>query len=111
MHADPFVRFLRTVGVAVTRLADELDAMPSAPALPVQLPAATNDDETLDARAAAKLIGWTEATLAAKRSRGGGPEFRKAGRKVLYSAAAIRAWQEQQTRRHTGDDGTMRLTG
>ena len=38
------------------------------------------------------------STLEHKRVQGGGPEFIKFGRKVLYRPSAIRAWLAAQTR-------------
>lgn len=46
----------------------------------------------IDSRKAAKLIGLAAATLATLRSRGGGPRFVKAGKRVLYSVDELHEW-------------------
>lgn len=39
---------------------------------------------------------WPVATLATWRSRGGGPDFIKAGKRVLYSGADLNRWIEEK---------------
>jgi hypothetical protein len=50
--------------------------------------------EWLDTRAAATVLGFTVGTIQAYRWMGTGPAFRKIGRRVLYSADALAAWQK-----------------
>jgi hypothetical protein len=49
-------------------------------------------DAMLDAVAASRLIGLRPATLAKMRCMGGGPEFLKLGRRIVYSRADLLAW-------------------
>lgn len=46
----------------------------------------------LDTRAAAARLGFTVGTMQTYRWMGTGPSFRKIGRRVVYSAAALNAW-------------------
>jgi integrase len=46
----------------------------------------------LDTRAAAARLGFTVGTMQTYRWMGTGPAFRKIGRRVVYSAAALNAW-------------------
>ncbi|OYY73055.1 tyrosine-type recombinase/integrase [Sphingomonas sp. 28-63-12] len=50
----------------------------------------------LDTRAAATLLGFTVGTMQTYRWMGTGPAFRKIGRRVVYSAEAVSAWQSAQ---------------
>jgi hypothetical protein len=52
----------------------------------------TDNDALFDARAAANFIGLAVTTLAKLRCIGGGPEFLKLGRKVLYRRADLAKW-------------------
>lgn len=47
----------------------------------------------LDTRAAAAKLGFTVGTMQTYRWQGTGPAFRKIGRRVVYSAQALEAWQ------------------
>lgn len=51
----------------------------------------------LDTRAAATVLGFTVGTMQTYRWMGTGPAFRKIGRRVVYSADALAAWQKTQT--------------
>ena len=46
---------------------------------------------------AATYLGLSPSTLAKLRMTGDGPEFQKAGRKVLYSVVALEAWLQSRT--------------
>jgi len=50
----------------------------------------------LDTRAAAARLGFTVGTMQTYRWMGTGPAFRKIGRRVVYSAAALDTWAEIQ---------------
>lgn len=45
-------------------------------------------------------------TVAAWRVRGYGPPYIKTGKNVLYSVAALEAWEKSQTKRSTSDAGS-----
>jgi len=60
-----------------------------------------DDDAMLDAQAAERLIGLRMATLAKMRCLGGGPPFVKAGRRVLYRRADIKAWLDARRVKNT----------
>lgn len=49
------------------------------------------------AKEAAAYLGLHPSTLAKLRMTGDGPEFQKAGRKVLYSTVALEAWLQSRT--------------
>jgi hypothetical protein len=56
----------------------------------------TNDFENaMNTKQAAAFVGLTAATLAVLRSRGSGPRFHHSGRKPVYYASELRAWQDQ----------------
>jgi hypothetical protein len=59
-----------------------------------------DDDAMLDAQAE-RLIGLRMATLAKMRCLGGGPPFVKAGRRVLYRRADIKAWLDARRVKNT----------
>jgi hypothetical protein len=69
----------------------EIEALPSDPVL-----GAVIRTRWLDTRAAASMLGFTVGTMQTYRWMGTGPAFRKVGRRVVYSAEAIRAWQTAQ---------------
>jgi hypothetical protein len=50
------------------------------------------NDELMDAATAAAFIGLALATLAKMRCLGGGPEYIKAGRKILYRREDLAEW-------------------
>lgn len=49
-------------------------------------------DDLLTAPEAAEVLRTTTAALAAHRHRGTGPDFVRAGRRILYRRSAIEAW-------------------
>jgi hypothetical protein len=51
-----------------------------------------SDDTPVDAAAAAALTGLAVATLAKLRCIGGGPEYLKLGRKVVYRRTDLANW-------------------
>jgi predicted DNA-binding transcriptional regulator AlpA len=73
-----------------------------------------DDQVMLDVQAAARLIGLSVATLAKMRCMGGGPPFVKAGRRVLYRRADIKAWLDARRVNNTTEAAhrvPRRLTG
>jgi hypothetical protein len=64
------------------------------------LPADDKPMPTADASRLMEDMGFrvAPATLAVKRVRGGGPEYVKFGRRVLYKPSALREWIEGQAR-------------
>lgn len=54
---------------------------------------------------AAEYLGLAPKTLEKNRVVGGGPPFRKHGRRVLYRREDLDAWSESQLRRSTSDPG------
>jgi predicted DNA-binding transcriptional regulator AlpA len=48
--------------------------------------------EYLDVPQTAEFMGMSKVTLDLWRSKGGGPDYHKVGRKVLYSVADLRAF-------------------
>lgn len=81
--ADPFETFWA--------VEPEAEAPPSDPVL-----GSIIRTEWLDTRAAAARLGFTVGTMQTYRWMGTGPAFRKIGRRVVYSADALRAWQSAQ---------------
>jgi hypothetical protein len=61
----------------------------------------TDDEQILDAKAAARFLGVAIATLAKMRCKGGSPTFIKAGRKILYRKADLIAWRNVRLVRNT----------
>jgi hypothetical protein len=59
--------------------------------------------DLLPAHAAAKRIGLAASTLAKLRCWGGGPEFLKLGRKVVYRRAALEQWLADRVVNNTSD--------
>lgn len=57
---------------------------------------------------AARRLGLSPRTLEALRVRGGGPEFIKLGRRVLYEPQSLTRWIDAN-RRHSTCDVTARL--
>ena len=49
----------------------------------------------------ARYLGVNERTLEAWRCYGGGPPFRKIGRKVVYEPTTVERWAEGKTRENT----------
>ena len=64
------------------------------------LPADDKPMPTADASRLMEDMGFrvAPATLAVKRVRGGGPEYVKFGRRVLYKPSALREWIAEITR-------------
>ncbi|MCB1033599.1 MAG: helix-turn-helix domain-containing protein [Acidobacteria bacterium] len=60
----------------------------------------------LDTRSAARYLLLSPKTLEKHRILGGGPKFRKHGRRVLYHLDDLNAWSEAQVRRSTSDPGS-----
>jgi excisionase family DNA binding protein len=57
----------------------------------------------LTVREAAELLRLSEVTLARWRIQGGGPAYRKFGRRVVYSRSDLTAWANGQTRQSTSE--------
>ena len=57
----------------------------------------------LDERAAASRLGLSPRTLQAWRVSGGGPVYRKVGRRVLYAVPDLAAFLDAGTRSHTSE--------
>ncbi len=60
---------------------------------------------------AARLLGLSPRTLEALRVRGGGPEFIKLGRRVLYEPPSLKRWVEANRRHSTSDVTSRRKRG
>lgn len=60
--------------------------------------------EYLTTEQAAAFLGLTASTLNHWRMRGGGPAFRKHGRRVLYRPEDLRAWSDAQRRESTSTE-------
>jgi predicted DNA-binding transcriptional regulator AlpA len=52
---------------------------------------------------AAALLGVSKSWLDKKRLDGGGPEFHKFGRRVVYDQRDLDAWAALKKRRHTSE--------
>jgi hypothetical protein len=62
--------------------------------------------ETLrDTAGAASLLGVSPRTLEYLRTKGGGPQFVKVGKRVRYRDVDLRAYLDAQTRKSTADAG------
>ena len=61
------------------------------------------DDRLWRPKEAAEYLGLSEATLAKKRSCGGGPPYRKLGRAVRYSPDDLRRWTDERMRGSTSE--------
>jgi len=59
--------------------------------------------KVVPARAAAKLVGLSESTLAKMRLNGNGPIYCKLGRRVVYRVTDLEQWLESRTARDTSD--------
>jgi|GEM_PF-531254 len=57
--------------------------------------------EALQPLEAAQFLGLSKQTLAKLRMSGGGPEYVKIGRRVVYQRRALVAFQMERTRPHT----------
>jgi len=61
----------------------------------------------LHTRAAGDFLGLSPRTLEKFRVTGGGPAYRKLGRRVVYAAADLERWAEARTRTSTSDPGQV----
>ncbi len=59
----------------------------------------------LTTRQAAEYLNLSPRTMEGFRVRGGGPEFHKFGRKVLYRSDDLELWAESRKRTSTSDPG------
>jgi predicted DNA-binding transcriptional regulator AlpA len=59
--------------------------------------------KVLPAKAAARLVGLSESTLAKLRLNGNGPMYCKLGRRVVYRPADLERWLSSRTARDTSD--------
>ncbi|MBW7836529.1 MAG: helix-turn-helix domain-containing protein [Sphingomonadales bacterium] len=59
---------------------------------------------------AANYLRLSPRTLEKMRVTGEGPQFRKLGRRVLYTKGDLDAWAEAQTRKSTSDPGMPPLS-
>lgn len=57
----------------------------------------------LDNNQAADFLKLSPRTLEKHRVRGGGPRFRKLGRRVVYAVADLEAWANERTCSNTSD--------
>ncbi len=61
------------------------------------------EDAAFNTTAAAQYLGLSPRTLETKRTRGGGPEFEKLGRRVVYRKSALDKWRGSRQQRSTSD--------
>lgn len=61
--------------------------------------------EFLNTYEAARFLGLSPRTLERLRVDGGGPRFRKFGRRVLYGRSDLLTWADAQARTSTSDAG------
>ena len=59
----------------------------------------------LDTRQAAGYLGLRPSTLECWRTTGGGPPFKKFGRRVFYDRDDLESWVKAQHRTSTSDPG------
>jgi hypothetical protein len=57
----------------------------------------------LDNKQAADFLKLSPRTLEKHRVQGGGPRFRKLGRRVVYAIADLEAWANERICRNTSD--------
>jgi hypothetical protein len=67
--------------------------------------AGAREDRYLTNNEAAAFLRLSPRTLEKQRVIGGGPRFRKFGRRVLYAIADLEAWAESRTFEMTSDPG------
>ena len=81
--------------------------MRPAPLRPAAAPATTTaqPQRYLTNDEAAEYLRLSPRTLEKQRVIGGGPRFRKFGRRVVYAAADLRAWADSNTFGMTSDPG------
>jgi hypothetical protein len=70
--------------------------------------AADHDLELLTPDEAATILKGNKRTMEGWRVSGTGPAYVKIGHKVAYTRASLEAWCDQQTRRHTHDQGVTK---
>ncbi len=58
-------------------------------------------DDVVDTAAAAQLVGLSQPHLSKLRCLGGGPEYIKLGRRVVYQRGALEVWLAAHTRART----------
>jgi hypothetical protein len=63
-------------------------------------------DEYFDTPEAAGLMKLSESSLNKLRVTGGGPDYMKLGRRVVYPRRALDAWMNARVRTSTSDPGT-----
>jgi hypothetical protein len=80
----------------------------SAVTRPPQLPSSAMRNATLllDTSKAALLLGLSPRTLEKFRITGGGPVYRKLGRRVLYDPDDLRVWVDLNLRTSTAEPGS-----
>ena len=66
------------------------------------------DRRFLDTPTAADYLGLSPRTLQKQRVYGGGPPYRKFGRRVLYARGDLDAWADAQARAHTSMPAGLR---
>ncbi|WP_150428691.1 AlpA family transcriptional regulator [Dechloromonas sp. CZR5] len=74
----------------------------AAPATPLQ-PAAAQPQRYLTNDEAAEYLRLSPRTLEKQRVIGGGPRFRKFGRRVMYAVADLDVWADQRSFEATSD--------
>ncbi len=65
------------------------------------------NDQALDTRGAAKVLGISASTLNKARMTGDSPPYYKIGGRVVYRLPEIKAWLDTKRRRSTSDEGTL----
>jgi molybdenum cofactor biosynthesis enzyme MoaA len=65
----------------------------------------------LDTWDAARLLNLSHRTLEKFRVTGGGPVYRKLGRRVVYAIEDLERWAEEGRRRSTSEAGPRRAAG
>ncbi len=60
--------------------------------------------DALNEAESAAFLGVSRWTLASWRTRGGGPHYIKACRRVVYDRADLIAWRNERKRRTTSDE-------
>ena len=75
----------------------------AAPATPLHSAAAAQPQRYLTNDEAAEYLRLSPRTLEKQRVIGGGPRFRKFGRRVMYAVADLDAWAETRSFESTSD--------
>jgi excisionase family DNA binding protein len=75
----------------------------AAPATPLQSAATAQPQRYLTNDEAAEYLRLSPRTLEKQRVIGGGPRFRKFGRRVMYAVADLDAWADQRSFEATSD--------